>query len=65
MRFTECSLRGCRNGSEGHGNVQAFYKGNTGILYIPSDLVKDSCFPLKEGNVVVEIKGDTLIIRKG
>lgn len=47
------------------GTFKLSHKGNTGILYIPSDLVKDSCFPLKEGNVVVEIKGDTLIIRKG
>jgi len=47
------------------GTFKLSAKGKTGILYIPSDLVKDSNFPLKEGKVVVEISKDVLIVRKG
>lgn len=45
------------------GTFKFSHKGKTGILYIPADIVKDSRFPLKEGNVTVEISGDILIIR--
>ncbi len=38
-------------------------KGNTGILYIPADLVKDSLFPFKPNETVhIRIEGDHLII---
>lgn len=46
------------------GTFKLSAKGKTGLLYIPSDLVKDSRFPLKEGNVVVEISEDVLIVRR-
>ena len=38
-------------------------KGNTGIVYVPADVVKDSRFPLRRGQVIVEVKGETLVVR--
>lgn len=45
-----------------HGSYRKDPKSNTGRLYIPAALVRDSTFPLKEGQVTVKIEDDHLII---
>jgi len=45
------------------GTFKLSHKGKTGIIYVPADMVVDSAFPLKEGKVEIEIKGNELIIR--
>jgi virulence-associated protein VagC len=45
------------------GTFKLSHKGKTGIIYVPADMVVDSAFPLKEGSVEIEIKGNELIIR--
>jgi len=50
---------------ENGGRFGMASKGNTGIIYVPSDLVKDSTFPLKEGDILhIRIDGDKLIVEK-
>lgn len=49
---------------EDTGTFRKDPKGNTGRLYIPANLVKDSQFPIKEGKVIIKIRGDHLIISK-
>ncbi len=34
----------------------------SGRLHIPAEIVKDSQFPLKEGEVLIEIQNDKLIV---
>jgi hypothetical protein len=50
---------------EGEGRFQYASKGMTGIVYIPSDLVKDSTFPFQENEQVnIRIEGKRLIVEK-
>ena len=48
-------------GLKGKGKFSLPTRGKTGIIYIQSDLVKDSQFPFKEGEVldieIVDQKG--------
>ena len=38
-------------------------KGNTGLIYIPADVVKDSLFPLRPNETIqVRIEGERLVI---
>lgn len=48
-----------------HGTYRRDPKSHTGRLYIPAALVRDSTFPLLEGDVKIEIENDHLIISKG
>jgi hypothetical protein len=46
------------------GKFRKERKSNTGVIFIPADIVVDSAFPLKEGRVRVEIRGKELVIRQ-
>jgi len=40
-------------------------RSRTGVIYIPSSLVKDPKFPLKDGDrVKIALEGDRLVVRK-
>lgn len=47
---------------EGTGKFKYPKRGKTGVIYIPSDVTKDSAFPLKEGEIRVRIEESKLII---
>jgi len=44
------------------GNFRKNTRSNTGRIYIPAALVRDSQFPLREGKVKIQIKNKQLII---
>ena len=44
------------------GTFRRDAKGNTGRLYVPAALVRDSAFPLRPGKVEIQICDDTLVI---
>lgn len=44
------------------GTFKRSPKGNTGLLYIPADIVKDSLFPIREEAVTIRFQGNSLII---
>jgi len=50
--------------SKARGTFKLSTKGSTGVLWIPSSMVKDSTFPLKVGPVEITIEKDRLIIRQ-
>jgi len=50
---------------EDKGRFRTASKGKTGIIYIPSDMVKDSAFPLQDGAFVkIKIEARKLIIEQ-
>jgi hypothetical protein len=50
---------------EGTGKFAFPSRGKTGIIYVPSDVVKDSTFPLEEKDpLLIRIEGDHLVIEK-
>ena len=50
---------------ENSGRFGMASRGNTGIIYIPADIVKDSTFPLQDGDQVrITIDKDRLIIER-
>jgi len=44
------------------GRYKKDSKSNTGLLYIPAVIARDSSFPLKEGPIEIVIEDDHLII---
>ncbi len=49
---------------EGKGSVYRHAKGRI-VIYVPSDVHKDSAFPFDVGeNVTVRIDGDRLVVEK-
>lgn len=48
--------------SEKKGTFKLDAKANTGIIYVPADITKDSGFPLLPRNVKIRIKDKRLII---
>jgi len=47
---------------EKKGTFKLDEKANTGIIYVPADITKDSGFPLRPRNVKIRIEGRRLII---
>jgi len=38
-------------------------KGNSGLLYVPADLVKDSAWPLKHNDTVIfRVEGNSVVV---
>lgn len=46
------------------GNLRKNSQSFAGRLHIPSDIMRDSQFPLKEGQVEISIVGDHLEVRQ-
>jgi hypothetical protein len=52
--------------TENSGVFATASRGKTGIIYVPSDLTKDSAWPFKDGErLSIRIEGERLIIEKG
>lgn len=50
---------------ESLGTFRLASKGKTGLVYIPSDIVKDSSFPFKDGeHVYIKIDDGKITIMK-
>ena len=50
---------------EGVGKISFASRSKTAILYIPSDITKDSAFPFENGeNVRIRIENQKLIVEK-
>jgi len=50
---------------EAIGKFRLASKGKTGLIYIPSDLVKDSSFPLRIGErVYIKIEGEKIVVMR-
>jgi hypothetical protein len=50
--------------SKAKGKFKFPSRGKTGLIYVPADLVKDSQFPLVEGEVILTIEGSKLAIEQ-
>jgi hypothetical protein len=50
---------------EDRGTFGVSVKGKTSLIYVPADLVRDSAFPLRDGDfLATEIERQILIVRK-
>ena len=47
------------------GTFRVSVKGKTGLIYVPADLVKDSAFPLQDGDsLTIRIEREILIVKR-
>ena len=50
---------------ENVGKFKYASKGKTGLIYVPSDVVRDSTFPFVEDeNILIRINNSSLIVEK-
>lgn len=62
---TRTTIRWLEMVLEDQGTFRVSVKGKTGLIYIPADLVKDSAFPLQDGDsLTIRIEKEILIIKK-
>ncbi|MFH0849121.1 MAG: hypothetical protein V1857_06435 [archaeon] len=47
-----------------NGKYQLSSRSNTGLIYLPTEIVLDTAFPLKPGIIDIRIEGPCLVIEE-